>query len=179
MPNVADRIRAAPKAPARGRLRVPAFVAALAPKSKRGFAGAALVALMIGIVVNAVALQHGRRVDLGPDPAALASVKPVAPAPTPVVAPTPPQPSPSPAAARVEKTEDPIASLLRAPSVDKRKLTLSAQHALAKLGYDVKATGAVDADTKSALSEFLKKHKLPVTAEITPKLVKTLNAADE
>lgn len=177
MPNVADRIRAAPKAPARGRLRAPAFIVALAPKSKRGFAGAALVALMIGIVVNALALQHGRRIEPALDPVALASVKPVASAPAPVVAPTPPQPSP--AAARVEKSEDPIAALLRTSSADKRKLTLSAQRALSKLGFDVKPTGALDADTKSALSVFEKKHKLPVTSEITPKLVKTINAADE
>ena len=181
MPDVADRIRAVPKAPARGRLRVPAFARALAPKSRRGVAGAALLAMMIGIVVNAVALQHGRRIDPGADPTALASVKPVAPAPAPapVVAPTPPQPSPSSVAARVEKTDDPIAGLLRQPSADKRKLTVAAQHALAKLGYDVKATGALDLETKAALTEFLKKHKLPVTAEITPKLIKTLNAADE
>ena len=181
MPDAIDRIRAVPQAPARGRLRVPAFVRALAPRSKRGVAGAALVALMIGIVVNAVALQHGRRVELTPEPAVLASVKPVAPAH--VAAPTPPQPSPqpspSPTPVRAERSEDPIAAFLRQTNPDKRKLTLAAQTALGKLGYSVKPTGALDAETKSALSEFEKKHKLPVTAEITPKLVKTLNAADE
>ncbi len=170
-------------------MRAPAFLRALAPRSKRAVAGAALVALMIGIVVNAVALQLGRRVELAPDPAALASakppalasVKPVAPAPAPVAAPTPPQPSPAPApaVARAERNEDPIAAFLRQNGPDKRKLTLAAQTALGKLGYAVKATGALDAETKSALSEFEKKHKLPVTAEITPKLVKTLTAADE
>jgi peptidoglycan hydrolase-like protein with peptidoglycan-binding domain len=168
-------------------MRAPAFLRALAPRSKRAVAGAALVALMIGIVVNAVALQHGRRVELTPEPAALApvkpaalaAVKPVAPAPAPVAAPTPPQPSPATAATRAERNEDPIAAFLRQNGPDKRKLTLAAQTALGKLGYTVRATGALDAETKSALSEFEKKHKLPVTAEITPKLVKTISAADE
>ena len=184
MPKAADRFRveSAPRAPVR--LRMPAFVRALAPRSRRGVAGAALVAVMIGIVVNAVALQHGRRVDPAPDPGPVAALRapahaPVA-APTPVAAPSPapepPRPSPL-AVARAEKAEDPIASLLRGQGADKRKLTLAAQTSLARLGYSLKATGALDADTKTALTAFEKAHKLPVTNEITPKLVKSLSAA--
>ncbi len=189
MPKAADRIRAEspPRAPVRPRL--PKLLRALAPRSKRGFAGAALVAMMIGIVFNAVALQHGRRVDPAPDPGPVAAVRaaapvvrpapapPVArPAPAPLAAPEPPRPSPV-AVARLEKNDDPIANLLRAQSTDRRKLTSSAQNALARLGYPLKATGILDAETKSALAAFEKSHKLPVTNEITPKLVKSLSAA--
>ena len=176
MPKAADRFRveAPPRAPAR--LRVPAFVRALAPRSRRGVAGAALVAVMIGIVVNALALQHGRRVDPAPDPTPVTALRTPAPVAAPSPAPEPPRPSPL-AVARAEKGEDPIAGLLRGQGADKRKLTLAAQTSLARLGYSLKATGALDADTKTALTAFEKAHKLPVTNEITPKLVKSLSAA--
>ena len=191
MPKAAESIRVdvKPRAPARApsRLSAPAILRALAPRSARGVAGAAMVAMMIGIVVNAVGLQHGRRVDLAPDPAPVVAVRPAAPAPVvkpaPAPAPAPvaiPEPPPRPfpvAVARAEKSEDPIAGLLRSQGVDKRKLTLAAQNSLARLGYPIKASGALDADTKSALTAFEKAHKLPVTNEITPKLVKSLSAA--
>jgi hypothetical protein len=138
--------------------------------------------MMIGIVVNAVALQHGRRIPPSPEPAAAAAVKPPGPAAAPVVAarPEPPRPSPSPvqvALAHAPKPADAIADFLRNQGADKRRLTLSAQGALAKLGFGVKQTGALDADTRDALTEFEKSHHLPVSTEITAKLVKTLAAA--
>ncbi len=163
---------------------------ALAPKSKRSVAAAALVAMMIGIVVNAVALQHGRRVEFAPDPTG--SIAPPAPAPSPTAtptvaaaaaaapdAPTPPsRPAPSVVAlAHPAKSGDAIADFLRANSADKRRLTLSAQNALAKLGFEVKASGALDAQTRSALASYEKKHHMPVSTEITAKLVKSLTAA--
>ena len=48
---------------------------------------------------------------------------------------------------------------------------------VAKLGFDVTPTGTVDSDTRDALHKFAKTHGLPASAEITPKLIKTLNAA--
>ncbi len=182
MPKAADRFRAEPNPSPPARLRLPAFARALAPRSRRGVAGAALVAVMIGIVVNAVALQHGRRVDPAPDPTPVAASRllpsVVSPVTSPVASPIPAPPRPSPVAvAHADKVEDPIAGLLRAQGTDKRKLTLAAQTSLARLGYPIKATGALDADTKSALTAFQKAHKLAITNEITPKLVKSLSAA--
>jgi hypothetical protein len=199
LPDAADRIRVEPRSPAARRVKTqPSRVwmralRALAPKTRRGFAGAALLAMMIGIVVNAVALQHGRRLDLPSDPGATALVKPpsaVAPAPASIVAaaasgpsaeaaPTPP-PRPAPttvALARVPKAGDPIADLLRSSNGENRRLVSAAQEALAKLGFAVKATGAVDATTRNAIVEFDKSRHLPVSTEITPKLVKTLTSA--
>jgi hypothetical protein len=199
LPDAADRIRVEPRSPTARRMKTqPSRVwmralRALAPKTRRGFAGAALLAMMIGIVVNAVALQHGRRLDLPPDPGRTAFVKPpsaVAPAPTSTVAavasapsaeaaPTPPiRPTPTTVAlARAPRAVDPIADLLRSSSGDNRRLVSAAQGALAKLGFAVRATGAMDANTRSAIVEFDKSRHLPVSTEITPKLVKTLTSA--
>ncbi len=199
MPDAADRIRVEPRSPAvkRTKTKPPRAwtraLRALAPKTRRGFAGAALLAMMIGIVVNAVALQHGRRLELPADPGPTASVKSqpaVAPAPASTVAaaasapsraaaPSPPaRPAPTTVAlARSQKNPDPIAELLRSSSGDNRRLVSAAQGALAKLGFAVKATGAMDANTRSAIAEFDKSRHLPVSTEITPNLVKTLTAA--
>jgi Putative peptidoglycan binding domain len=199
LPDAADRIRVEPRSPATKRVKTqPArmwkrALRALAPKTRRGAAGAALLAMMIGIVVNAVALQHGRRPDLPPDPGPTASVKlqpVVGPAPTATVAaassaalnaaaPSPPArpASNTVALARAPKAADPISELLHSSSGDNRRLVSAAQGALAKLGFDVKATGAMDANTRSAIVEFDKSRHLPVSTEITPKLVKTLTAA--
>jgi peptidoglycan hydrolase-like protein with peptidoglycan-binding domain len=53
---------------------------------------------------------------------------------------------------------------------------LGAQNALVKLGYAVKPDGADGAATRQAIREFERAHGLPQT-EITPRLVKQLNAA--
>jgi peptidoglycan hydrolase-like protein with peptidoglycan-binding domain len=79
------------------------------------------------------------------------------------------------ALAHSPKAGDPIADFLR--NGDKRQLTLAAQNALAKLGFAVKPTGALDAGTRDALAEFEKTHHLPASSEITAKLIKSLNAA--
>ena len=153
------------------------FARALVPNSKRGVAGAALAAMMIGIVVNAVALQHGKRLDLGPIAAA------TAPAPTQAAAAppaTPAAPAPRPTAVAVApapKSVDAIADFLSAQGSEKRQLTISAQKALAKLGFAVKPTGALDAATRNALAEFQKSRHLPASTVITAKLAKTLTAA--
>lgn len=176
MPDPADRIRVEPKV-ARGKpAPVRRFARALVPKSKRGVAGAALAAMMIGIIVNAVALQHGKRLDLGP----IAAVTSPAPAPAATAAPAPVAPAPRPstlAMAHTPKSGDAIADFLSTQGSDKHQLTLSAQKALAKLGFSVKPTGALDAATRNALSEFQKSRHLPASTDITAKLVKTLHSA--
>ena len=201
MPDAAERIRVEPRPSSAKRAKTPApgrkwtrALMALTPKSRRGVAGAALVAMMIGIVVNAVALQHGRRPELLAGPTATASVKspaPVAasshsPAATAVAsAPAsdqPPTPPTRPAStalalARAAKPADPIADFLRGNAGESRRLVSATQGALTKLGYSVRTTGALDSETRSALIEFEKSRHMPVSTEITSKLVKTLTAA--
>jgi hypothetical protein len=182
LPDAADRIRLQPKVARRAK---PGWARALAPKKKGTIAGAALAAMMIGIVVNALALQHGRRLALASDPAPAAAIKPQAPAAAPVVQPPPaavqapaPRPLPTTAAlARAPKSSDAIADFLRAQGPHKRRLTLSAQEALAKLGFAVKPTGALDAKTRSALLEFEKSHHMPASIDISAKLVRALKSA--
>lgn len=182
MPDAADRIRNEPAARPRGK-PAPAgrkWLSALKPKSKKSVAAAALWAVMIGIVVNAVALQHSRRIAPSADSAVAAATPAPVPTPAKAAAPEPPRPSPSPvtvALAHAPKAGDPIADFLRGQGGDKRQLTLAAQGALAKLGFGVKPTGALDAGTRDALTEFEKTHHLPASSEITAKLVKSLNAA--
>ena len=176
MPDQADRIRPEPKA-ARTKTAPSAIPRRkFAPPSRRVVAGAALAAMMIGIVVNAVAFQHGRRLDLRLDTVAAAEP---APAPTRVAVAVPAAPAPPKvvAMAPVAKPGDPIADFLRAQGSDKRGLTLSAQKALGKLGFAVKPTGALDGPTRSALAEFQKSRHLPASTEINAKTVKSLTAA--
>lgn len=185
MPDPADRIRVEPKPfrvelkPARGK-PAPArrWARALVPRSKRAVAGAALAAMMIGIVVNAVALQHGKRLDLGPLAAASATAPTQAVAAPPAAPAAAPAPRPTAVAmAPAPKSVDAIADFLSAQGSDKRQLTISAQKALAKLGFAVKPTGALDAATRSALAEFQKSRHLPASTVITAKLVKSLTSA--
>ena len=180
MPDAADRIRLEPKTKRRAKS---GWAAAWAPRKKSTIAGAALAAMMIGIVVNALALQHGRRVALAPLPATVAAIKPPTPVVQPpaatVAAPTPePRPAPTTLAlARAPKSDDAIADFLRAQAPDKRRLTLSAQEALSKLGFKVKATGALDSHTRSALLEFEKSRHMAASTEISARLVRALKAA--
>ena len=53
----------------------------------------------------------------------------------------------------------------------------TAQNALVKLGYPIKTGAVPGADTAAALRDFEKAHGLPISTEVTPRLVKLLNAA--
>ncbi len=76
------------------------------------------------------------------------------------------------------RAADAIGDLLRGEApADSSRLVVAAQSALAKLGYSVKADGAQGAATDQALREFEKAHGLPISTEITPRLVKQLNSA--
>ena len=177
MPDPADRIRLEPRAAS---VAMPRW--AMPPLDRRTVAGAALAAMMIGIVVNAVALQHGRRLDLGPDPAAVASVGPPRTPATPVAAPSPvPETrllATTAALATAAESVDSIANFLHTQTADKHRLTLAAQAALAQLGFAVKNTGAIDAPTRKALLAFEKSHHMAASTVITAKLVHSLKAAE-
>jgi len=181
------------KASARGRSMLQLAAERARGLSPRFYVAAVLSALLVGIGVNALVLQRERH------PAPLFAAPPQKSAAPAQVAPLPPPPfasaaretaaaPPSPAAARPaageaaspQRATDAIGDLIRdggeAPADDPR-LVKDAQTALAKLGYPVKADGALGAATDQALREFERAHKLPLSTEITPHLVRQLNAA--
>ncbi len=162
--------------------------------------GAVLSALLAGIGVNALVLQRERHPAplfhpapqkvAAPAPAAPAPAAPAPPpppaaaaaspreAPPAVDAPSPPPARPSPTDAAAPRANDGIGAFLRGDApADDSHLIFAAQTALAKLGYPVKADGAQGSATDQALREFERAHGLPITTEITPRLVKQLNSA--
>lgn len=69
---------------------------------------------------------------------------------------------------------DPIAELI-APSPSKR--ILSVQRALSDFGYgQIKPTGTLDAPTQEAIKQFEHSKKMPVTGQISPRLLRELSA---
>ena len=159
----------------------------------RYYLAAALSVALIGIGVNALLLQRERH------PAPLfgfAPPKPPSAAPAPAETPAPKrasaveaappaQPSPAvPPARPADAAEgsasasDPIADLLAGEThSDASRLTLTAQTALAKLGYPIKPDGKEGAATEQALRDFERAHGLPPATEINERLVKQLTLA--
>jgi putative peptidoglycan binding protein len=143
----------------------------------RTYVAAGLLALLIGIAVNALVMQSRRH------PAPLFAPSPARISPTPSNAnPVPPAPPPdvvretSPPAPAARATDE-IGNWLRGEApADDSHLVLAAQTALAKLGYAVKADGNEGAATHQALRDFERAHGLPLTTDITPRLVKQLEA---
>jgi peptidoglycan hydrolase-like protein with peptidoglycan-binding domain len=75
-------------------------------------------------------------------------------------------------AAPAPPTADPIAKLI-APS----KRIVSIQRALADFGYgQIKATGVYDPETRSAIEKFERDHRLPITGQISDRVVRELAA---
>ena len=154
----------------------------------RGYAAAALTAALVGIVVNALALQHARH----PAPffahtptVAAAPAPPSAPAPAATAAestgapaaPTPPS-RPVQLGGAAASGDDAIADMLRADQEQEtQKRLAAAQAALVKLGYVVKADGEPSAATSTALRDFERAHGLPPSTDVTPRLLKALSAA--
>ncbi|MGD0635895.1 MAG: peptidoglycan-binding protein [Beijerinckiaceae bacterium] len=83
-----------------------------------------------------------------------------------------------------DKGDDPIAALLKvsAPSApaekprEDPKTVLAAQHALLKLGYVVAPNGAFGAATRTALQAFEREQHLPISGELSRKVLKQLSA---
>lgn len=173
----------------------------LASRPSRTIAGAVLAALMTGIVVNALLLQKSHRLAAAAPVAQPASTKAPVPAPPPppaaaaassesapaAEAPAPPM-RPADLGALIEATAlpphgDPIRDLLRGDSssgkesAEAKRLILTAQNALIKLGFAVKADGVDGATTRQAIQQFERTHGFIPLGEVTPKLVKQLSAA--
>jgi hypothetical protein len=160
----------------------------------RLYLGAGLAFALVGIGVNALLFQHERR----PAPLFGSLLAPFSSPGPPLAAPPPAKPasaerdmpaSPSPVAlpptrpaeaADVSPSppSDPITDLLRGDvHPDGPHLVLAAQTALAKLGYPLKPDGNDGLATQQALRDFERTHGLPLSAEITPRLVKQLTVA--
>jgi hypothetical protein len=156
----------------------------------RGYAAAALTAALVGIVVNALALQHARH----PAPffahAPVVAAAPAPPPPAPPVAPAAAETASAPVAptpparpvqlggAATSGGDDAIADMLRADQQQEaQKRLLAAQAALVKLGYVVKADGEPSAATSTALRDFERAHGLPPSNDVTPRLLKALTGA--
>jgi Putative peptidoglycan binding domain len=189
--SILSRPDQAPTKRGKGALRAVLLWALALPA--RSIAGAALAAVLVGIVVNALALQKERHpAPFFPAKPAV-QTQPAAPAQTAIVAAVPDasgvaveppvRPAnlgvPADAAASVAaRAGDPIRDLLRGETgKDASHLIIAAQNALIKLGYTVKADGVAGASTIAAIREFEHSHGLPASSEITPKLVKQLSAA--
>ena len=205
MPEASARLRPEPtlagrSRPATGRKSAAVVAAAwrrLSATPARGYAAAALTAALVGIVVNALALQHARH------PAPFFARPPVvaaAPAPTPAAppaqvaaqaaaqaaaettgAPATPTPPARPVqfgGAAASGGGDAIADVLRADQEQEaQKRLAAAQAALVKLGYVVKADGEPSAATSAALRDFERAHGLPPSIDVTPRLLKALTSA--
>lgn len=77
------------------------------------------------------------------------------------------------AAAAQPSRNDPIAELI-APS---SKRVLAVQRALAEYGYgQIKPNGTFGPETKDAIEQFERARKMPVTGQISPRLVRELSA---
>lgn len=149
-------------------------------------AGAAVVAVL-AIVVNALFLQAGRH----PAPMFTSPVtRPLTSAPPKVAAVATeavsllPKPRPSDADAQVDeapKSDDPVGHLVRAtstPAAASSSRVAAVQRALTDFGYgQLKATGTIGADTQAAIQRFERERKMPITGQMSDRLVRELGLA--
>ncbi len=192
MPEASARLRPDPtlvgrSRPAAGGKSVAVAAAALrrlGAAPARGYAAAALTAALVGIVVNALALQHARH------PAPFFAHPPVVAAPAPVpaqtagettaapAAPTPPARPAQFGGAAASGGDDAIADVLHAEDQQEaQKRLAAAQAALVRLGYVVKSDGEPSAATTTALRDFERAHGLPPSNDVSPRLLKALATA--
>ena len=165
------------------------FAASIKGLNPRVCFGLAVFLVIVSIGVNALVLQRGRHpaplfapfaapppppASAAPPPSEASSAAPTAAVPT-EPPPRPPKVADAPVAPPVS---DPIGDLLHSESkTDADRLTLTAQAALIKLGYALKPDGNEGPATEQALRDFERAHGLPVSPEISPRLVRQLNQA--
>jgi hypothetical protein len=158
---------------------------------------ACLLIAVVSFTANALFFQQGRH----PAPLfATADTTPPAPAfaPEPTHAPVVAMPPERPAALAAKKdavasaatapqNRDAISDLLRSgvvstptadPKQEQVRSTAAAQRALNRLGYGpIKADGIYGSGTKLAIERFERDRKLPVSGELSPRVLKELSAA--
>lgn len=97
--------------------------------------------------------------------------KVTAAAPAPVAAPVAAQPRP-PAPVPVSTRSDPLGDL-----IDSSRRIAAVQRALTDYGYgQLKATGVAGSDTQAAIQRFERDRRMPVTGQVSDRLVKELSA---
>jgi peptidoglycan hydrolase-like protein with peptidoglycan-binding domain len=80
--------------------------------------------------------------------------------------------APAAPAADAPRPPDPIAEFIAPP-----KRVIAVQRVLADFGYgQLKPTGVLDRDTQAAIEQFERSRKLPVTGQVTPRLMRELAA---
>lgn len=164
-----------------------AKVAAAIGRHPREFVGIVMATgATFTIFVNALFLQKG------PHPAPIFAPSPIMTVPS-----APPRPQSAPAAVTIAPPADNGQSRTQVPSGAKRaaaeppprahdpiaqliapsKRVLAVQRALADFGYgQLKPTGLYDPETRTAIEKFERDRRLPVTGQISDRLVRELTA---
>lgn len=102
------------------------------------------------------------------DPMGQLVARTAAPSPAPAAAPVTRPPAPIPAATKADPAAGAMASQRRIAAV---------QRALTEFGYgQLKPTGVAGTDTQAAISKFEKERKLPVTGQVSDRMVRELAA---
>ncbi len=186
------------------RRRRAAAVAVVAPEPERGLimrvllhspkdtvAAAAALAAVIAIVTNALFLQAGRHPSpmfgtafISPAPVLAplprvrpteaeprpADLKPADPAPLPAKAVTAPSNASRTPAVSPATRADPVGDL-----INSTRRIAAVQRALTEYGYgQLKPTGVIGTDTQAAIQKFERDRKLPVTGQLSDRLIKDL-----
>jgi hypothetical protein len=165
---------------------------------------AAAVTAVLAILVNALFLQAGRHPSpmftasvMPPQISAPPKVAAVATEPTVPLPSANPMPRPRPSDADAQPTDTPksidkstdmpraddaMGNLVRATSLPSAASgsarVAAAQRALTEYGYgQIKATGTIGADTQAAIQRFEREHKMPITGQMSERLVRELGIA--
>jgi hypothetical protein len=172
--------------------------AAVMRKPGRMLAAVVFAGLLCGIVANALFFQTARHpAPIFRGPVIARPAHPATP-PMPLAIPMPPQrpleknvapqlqngssAAPASFAPRApESAKDQIGALLsggpaQSASADATPRVVAVQKALVKLGYVVKSDGVMGAGTRKAVEMFEQSRKLPVTGELSPRVMRELSA---
>ena len=187
------------RAPQRGGGVIARAGAVLLRKPGRTLAVVVFTGILCGIAANALFFQTARH------PAPICHGPVIARPALPVSAPVPsavppavplppqrplektaaPQPQPAPVVTPAQRPveappRDQIGALLSAgtpaPATDPAPRIVAAQKALMKLGYVVKADGIMGAGTRKAIEMFEQSRKLPVTGDLSARVMRELSA---
>lgn len=106
-----------------------------------------------------------------PAPVKTTGALPPAPVKTMAAPPLPPAPIKTAAAPRADARPDPIAELL-----EPANRTVGVQRALTEYGYgQIKPNGTLGPDTKAAIEKFERERKMPVTGQVSDRLLRELS----
>lgn len=133
---------------------------------KDTLAGAAAFAAVAAIITNAMFLQAGRH----PAPMFGVAALPAATVSAPLPRVRPAEAEPRPPVAISASRSDPVGDL-----INSTRRIAAVQRALTEYGYgQLKPTGVIGADTQAAIQKFERDRKLPVTGQLSDKLIRDL-----